>query len=91
MTEKEKMLSGQLYNAKDPELAAERHKARLLFQKINLLNDDQKKERNDLFYSLIGKAGEDLWIEPPFYCDYGYNIELGSNVYMNFNCCTKLY
>ena len=87
MTEKDKMLSGQLYHASDPELTEERHRARLLFQQINSMNDDNREERNKLFYKLFGKAGKGLWIEPPFYCDYGYNIKVGDNVFMNFNCC----
>jgi len=87
MTEKEKMLSGELYDPEDPILVAERHHARLLFQQINQMTDVQKKERNQLFYQLFGTAGENLWIEPPFYCDYGYNIKLGKQVFMNFNCC----
>ena len=87
MTEKEKMLSGQLYDSTDPVLVKERHHARMMFQKINRLGDDQKEERNKLFYELMGSAGEGMWIEPPFYCDYGYNIHLGEKVFMNFNCC----
>lgn len=87
MTEKEKMLSGALYNASDKILVEERHKARLLFQKINSLNDDAKKERDALLRELIPNAGKGLWIEPPFYCDYGYNIVLGDRVFFNFNCC----
>ncbi len=87
MTEKEKMLSGELYNAADPELVAERHRARLLFQKINSMDEDAKKERRRLLYELMPNAGKGLWIEPPFYCDYGYNIETGTNVFFNFNCC----
>jgi len=87
MTEKDKMLSGQLYNASDPDLTEERHKARLLFQQINKMNNNDKEERNKLFYELFGEAGKDLWIEPPFYCDYGYNIKVGNNVFINFNCC----
>lgn len=87
MTEKEKMLSGKLYNASDPQLSSERLKARLLFQKINSIGEEKKDERNKLFYDLFGKAGNSLWIEPPFYCDYGYNITLGDNVFLNFNCC----
>jgi len=81
------MLSGQLYNASDPDLTEERHKARLLFQQINKMNNNDKEERNKLFYELFGEAGKDLWIEPPFYCDYGYNIKVGNNVFINFNCC----
>ena len=87
MTEKEKMLSGELYDTKDPQLSAERHRARLLFQQINSMSDDDKEARNKLFYELFGEAGEKLWIEPPFYCDYGSNIKLGKNVFMNFGCC----
>jgi len=87
MTEKDKMLSGQLYNASDPDLTEERHKARLLFRQINKMNNNDKEERNKLFYELFGEAGKDLWIEPPFYCDYGYNIKVGNNVFINFNCC----
>jgi len=87
MTEKEKMLKGEMYNPLDHQLTKERHKARLLFQKINALNDDLKKERIKLLQDLMPKAGKNLWIEPPFFCDYGYNIKTGHNVFMNFNCC----
>ena len=87
MTEKEKMLTGQLYDSSDPVLVAERHRARLLFQKFNSMGDEAKEQRDNLMYELIGKAGEDLFIEPPFYCDYGYNIEVGDKFFMNYNCC----
>jgi len=87
MTEKEKMLSGQLYDAEDPELVEERRKARLLFQKINSLTEEDKELRQKLMYDLLGSVGKDLWIEPPFYCDYGYNIKVGDKVFMNYNCC----
>ncbi len=87
MTEKEKMLSGRLYNPNDKELIAERHFARSIFQKINSIQDDKKKEQNKLFAKLLGQSVKGLWIEPPFYCDYGYNIKVGKNVFMNFNCC----
>ena len=87
MTEKEKMLAGELYSPLDPVLTEERERARLLFQKINSLDDTNKKERDKLCYTLLGKAGKNLWIEPPFYCDYGYNISVGYNVFFNYNCC----
>ncbi len=87
MTEKEKSLSGQLYDASDPVLSSERKSTRLLFQEINQLSDDHAEKRIRLFLELLGDVGENLMIEPPFYCDYGYNIHLGDNVYMNFNCC----
>jgi maltose O-acetyltransferase len=87
MIEKEKMLAGEMYDPMDPELVEGRLNARLLFQKINLTEDDEKPRRDALFYELMGEAGPNLWIEPPFYCDYGYNIKLGKQVFMNFNCC----
>lgn len=87
MTEKERMIAGEMYNPMDPQLSEDRLKARLLFQKINDMRDDIKEKRDVLFYELVGKAGKGLWIEPPFYCDYGYNILLGHTVFMNFNCC----
>lgn len=81
------MLSGRLFNAGDPLLVSELHRARLLFQEINQLNEEHKERRNELFYELFGEAGDNLVIEPPFYCDFGYNIHLGHQVYINFNCC----
>lgn len=87
MTEKSKMLAGDLYNPNDRTLVAERHKARIAFQKINSLTDEHRKERNKLLYELMPNASKGLWIEPPFYCDYGYNIYTGKNVFFNFNCC----
>lgn len=87
MTEKEKMLAEEMYNPIDSQLVDERLKARLLFQEINLLNDNEKQKRDKLFYNLLQNVGEGLWIEPPFYCDYGYNIKAGKNLFMNFNCC----
>ena len=76
----------RIYNPNDQVLVSERHRARLLFQKINQLNDDSKKERKKLLYELLENAGKGLWVEPPFYCDYGYNIHTGKNVFFNFNC-----
>ena len=87
MTEKEKMLSGEMYNPLDPELDRDRHEARLLFQQINGLDEDRKEERNELFSKLLPNTASGLWIEPPFYCDYGYNIYSGKNLFMNFDCC----
>ncbi len=87
MTEKEKMLSGQLYNPMDTILSKERYAARLKFQKINNLGDNQVKERNKLFKELVGAYDKIFWIEPPFFCDYGSNIKLGKKVFINFNCC----
>ncbi|WP_104205257.1 sugar O-acetyltransferase [Billgrantia saliphila] len=85
-TEKEKMLSGELYNPLDPQLAEERHRARLLAKAFNDSSDDQGKERKRLLIELFGAMGKGTFIEPPFYCDYGGNITLGERVFFNFNC-----
>ncbi|RPD97935.1 sugar O-acetyltransferase [Aureibaculum marinum] len=86
-TEKEKMLAGELYNPNDKTLLEERHNARLLFRKINQISTNDTKLIISLFRQLFGKTGKGLFIEPPFYCDYGYNIKLGNQVFMNYNCC----
>ncbi len=85
-TEKEKMLAGELYNPLDPQLFAERQSARLLCQAFNNTGDDQRTERDRLMRKLIPVVGNKVWIEPPFYCDYGNNISIGNQVFFNFNC-----
>jgi maltose O-acetyltransferase len=85
-TEKEKMLAGELYNALDEQLSKERLKARLLIKALNDSREDEIEERNRILQELIPDAGEGLWLQPPFYCDYGYNIKVGSKVFFNFNC-----
>ncbi len=81
------MLAGEMYNPMDTLLVKEREEARLRFQEINAIPEDRKPERDQLFHELMGSSGEELYIEPPFYCDYGYNIKLGNKVFMNYNCC----
>ena len=85
-SEKEKMLSGEFYDPLDPQLSAERRRARLLSKALNETGDDQQGERARLIKELIPGAGRGVWIEPPFYCDYGSNITLGDRVFFNFNC-----
>lgn len=85
-SEKEKMLSGDLYDPLDTQLSAERRRARLLCKALNDTRDDEQGERARLIKELIPASGESLWIEPPFYCDYGTNITIGSRVFFNFNC-----
>lgn len=85
-TEKEKMLAGELYDATDEQLANERLKTRLLIKALNDTREDEVEERNKILKELIPNAGEGLWLQPPFYCDYGSNIELGEKVFFNFNC-----
>jgi maltose O-acetyltransferase len=85
-SEKEKMISGELYDAGDPQLVADRRRVRLLFKQFNDTTAEQREERLRLVREIIPILGEKVWIEPPFHCDYGSNITLGEQVYFNFNC-----
>lgn len=81
-TEKSKMLAGELYDAADPELAADRARARAGYQALNAAPPE---DRDRLVAALLGQTVR-AQITPPFFCDYGYNIELGNDVYFNLNC-----
>ncbi len=83
-TEKEKMLHGELYRAGDPELRAERERAEALLLELNATGDAGR--RISLLRSLLGSVGERVSLRSPFFCDYGYNIHLGDDVFVNFNC-----
>jgi maltose O-acetyltransferase len=85
-TEKEKMLAGELYNALDPQLAKERLNARLLLKELNDSREDHSGERQRITQRLLPHAGKDIWLQPPFHCDYGTNIHTGEQVFFNFNC-----
>jgi maltose O-acetyltransferase len=85
-SEREKMLAGVLYDPRDQELCADRRRARLLCKAFNSTRDDEFDLRAGLMKDLIPAAGEGVWIEPPFYCDYGHNITLGDKVFFNFDC-----
>jgi len=83
-TEKEKMLAGQVYNCLDPELAADRQRARQLLRRYNRTED--ASGRQAILRQLLGQIGHSLVIEPPFYCAYGQNIYLGDHVFLNVLC-----
>jgi maltose O-acetyltransferase len=85
-TEKEKMIAGEMYDASDPQLVAERRRARDLCRELNLSRDAERDLRRRILTDLLGRVGEEAWIEPPFHCDYGSNISLGDKVYFNFDC-----
>ena len=86
MTEKEKCRAGLLYDANyDPQLLAERRAAKELLYDYNRLRPSEEAERLALLKRLLGRTGEQCIIEPPFACDYGYNIEVGENFFANFN------
>lgn len=84
-SEKEKMLSGELYDALDPVLMKERARCRDLCKLLNDSREDETEARTGYLEALFGKK-TDAWVQPPFYCDYGSNIALGSKVFFNFNC-----
>jgi maltose O-acetyltransferase len=86
MTEREKMLAGELYDPLDPELAAARDRARDLCQELNATREAQREERRRILRELFGAGGDDVWMQPPFFCDYGANIFLGTKCFFNFNC-----
>lgn len=77
MTEKEKMLSGKLYIAKDKELAQDNKNARRLTRLFNQTNEDEFDKRIAYLKELFGSTGEKIWIEPTFHCDYGCHIYWG--------------
>lgn len=85
-TQREKMLAGELYDAFDPELVAGRDRARDLCQTLNTTREAERDVRRALLQQIFGKGGDTVWMQPPFYCDYGQNIELGKRVFFNFNC-----
>ena len=86
LSEREKMLAGELYDALDPDLVAARNRARDLCQALNQTREAAADERRRILIDLLGAGGDSVWMQPPFYCDYGSNIELGQRVFFNFNC-----
>ena len=84
-SEKDKMLSGELYKSFDAELLAERQRAKEIVFRYNSLQPSMIEERNELLKSLFGSVKGNFFIEPPFRCDYGCNIEIGENFYANYN------
>jgi len=85
-SEWQKMLAGQLYDPMDRDLVVARTRARNLCLELNATREEQQEERQRLLSQLFGAGGETVWMQPPFFCDYGANIELGERVFFNFNC-----
>jgi len=93
-TEKEKMIGGDYFLAGDSVLVKERRRAKILLQRLNITEYRMTKKARAILQELIPNSGNNLYIEPPFHCDYGYNIFCGDNVYFNVNCvvldCAKI-
>jgi maltose O-acetyltransferase len=80
------MLAGELYDPLDADLVAARDRARDLCADLNATRESQQAERRRILQALLGAGGDDVWMQPPFYCDYGFNILLGRKCFFNFNC-----
>ncbi|MGZ9584091.1 sugar O-acetyltransferase [Paenibacillus marinisediminis] len=85
-TEKEKMIAGELYDGYTAELLQDRRNARKLQLEYNNSDPEDTAGRLAILKRLLGACGPHIEIEPPFRCDYGYNIEVGDHFYANFNC-----
>lgn len=86
MTEREKMLSGQIYDCGDAELLNQWHKAKNLIRDFNQVDSENLEKKKTILNELLGGSGENLWITAPFYVDYGNNIYFGNNCEVNMNC-----
>ena len=85
-TEKEKMLAEDLYRASSPELREDARKSRQLTRLFNETTEEQQEYRKTLLKEMFKATGENIYIEPPFRCDYGTNTTIGNNFYANFDC-----
>src|SRR4051812_17608801 len=85
-TEQERMLRGESYNSRDPALLALAHRARALCATLATLPSTDAIRRRSVLGQLLGSIGDDVWIETPFFCDYGAHITIGSRSFINVNC-----
>jgi maltose O-acetyltransferase len=85
-SEREKMLAGELYDPLDLELVRGRERARDLCQALNASREADQEQRRGILRELFGSGGDSVWMQPPFFCDYGTNVRLGERVFFNFNC-----
>ena len=86
MNQKERMLAGLPYKAWLDGLSEERMENKLKIHKYNTMSPDKKEELDELIKDILGKYGKNIIVEPPFHCDYGKNIEVGNNFFVNYNC-----
>lgn len=86
MTEREKMLAGELYDCGDKELLDRWHLAKNLVREYNNIVSEDLEYKNKILNQLLGKIEKNVWITPPFYVDYGDNIYIGNNTEINMNC-----
>lgn len=86
MTEKEKAARGLLYDANyDDSILADRQQCKIMCFEYNTTHPEQAARREEIMRKLLARTGKAFVIEPPFYCDYGYNIEIGEGFFANMN------
>src|SRR5689334_22960094 len=86
LSNREKMLAGEFYDTRDPELLTMAHRARELLAAFAAIPSVHGDRRRIVLTALLGKLGDGVWIEPPFFCDYGTQISIGANTFVNVNC-----
>ena len=86
MTEHEKMLAGMIYNSRDEELLNMYHTSKKLLSDFDNTNSTEGEKKFQILKQLLGDIGEGVWIEKTFSCDYGKNIFIGKNTFINYNC-----
>lgn len=85
-SEKERMLAGEPYRSRDPELLALYHRAQKLLGEFGSTESTDLEMKRKVLSALLGRIDDDVWIEAPFHCDYGENIHIGRGVFVNYNC-----
>lgn len=85
-TDWEKMQDGEVYDDFDRDLFNRRVEAKKLFREYNRTDDSETEKRQDIMRRLFRAVGENVWIEPDFRCEFGKNIVIGNDVYINFGC-----
>ena len=85
-TQRERMLRGEPYDTRDPELLALAHRARALIASFTAAPSTDLAARRAILAELLGSVGEEVWIEPPFFVDYGAHVHIGDRTFVNVNC-----
>lgn len=86
MTQMERMKAGQLFWNSDEEIKAAKKRARMLADAFNATTEEEPQRRLELLKELLGGCGDDIFIKPPFHCDYGFHIHVGKKFFANFQC-----
>jgi maltose O-acetyltransferase len=86
LSNRELMLAGEIYDSRDPELLALAHRARELIAAFSAIPSVHGDRRTAVLKQLLGAVGDGVWVEPPFFCDYGVNVTIGANTFVNVNC-----